>query len=162
MDTRIEEMNTRMQFLDELNHKMDKVDIDLMKARIIDNINLYEKLGRIFQTEKLVEYSLVHRLQKWKQILNDQEINLNSIKQKSDFSQKHLKRIILEIDHLTQDYKIIFNENLALKDRRNGIIKLPTIIDYAQIIQQTKILQHEIYIWTKRVNIAEVRTKVLL
>ncbi len=155
-------MNTRMQFLDELNHKMDKVDIDLMKARIIDNINLYEKLGRIFQTEKLVEYSLVHRLQKWKQILNDQEINLNSIKQKSDFSQKHLKRIILEIDHLTQDYKIIFNENLALKDRRNGIIKLPTIIDYAQIIQQTKILQHEIYIWTKRVNIAEVRTKVLL
>jgi hypothetical protein len=151
-----------MQFLDELNHKMDKVDIDLMKARIIDNINLYEKLGRIFQTEKLVEYSLVHRLQKWKQILNDQEINLNSIKQKSDFSQKHLKRIILEIDHLTQDYKIIFNENLALKDRRNGIIKLPTIIDYAQIIQQTKILQHEIYIWTKRVNIAEVRTKVLL
>jgi len=143
-----------MNFLDDL---MDEIDIVVLNTKTDDNIKLYEKLVRTYQIEKSFQYPLFYRLQKWKKFLNEQEINIYDMKIKSEFLQNYLERTIIEVDCIKQEYQFILKENQILKDRIDCIIKIPTITDYAQVIKQTKVLQHQIDIWTKRVNIAEVR-----
>jgi hypothetical protein len=67
-----------------------------------------------------------------------------------------LEKLNYEINSIKDENNLILNENICFKKRIDNIKKVPTITDYAHIIEQTKKLKHDIQIWTKRVNIAQV------
>jgi hypothetical protein len=115
---------------------MDEIDINFVRTRKIDYLDTYKKLDRKYKLEKSSQYPVFNRLQKWKIFLSEQEEE--------------------KIDSIQNENNYILNENIFFKNRIINIKQVPTITNYAHIIEQNKKLQHEIYIWTKRMNIAQV------
>jgi hypothetical protein len=157
LHTRIREINVNIRSLDDLNVQLEEVDIVSVRTRKIDNSEIYEQTDRKYRIEKSSQYPLFRRLQEYKKLLNEQERNINDMKKKCELIQNHFERTIIEINCIEQEYQLLLKENHFLKNRIADVIKVPTITDYAYIMEQTKVLQHGIDIWTKRVNIAEVR-----
>lgn len=135
---------------------MDEIDINFVRTRKIDYVDTYEKLDRKYKLEKFIQYPLYHRLQKWKKFLSEQEQEKIAYEFKYKLLKNHLEKLNQEINSIQYENNFILNENIFFQNRIADIKKVPTITDYADIIGQTKKLQHEISIWTQRVNIAEV------
>jgi hypothetical protein len=135
---------------------MDEIDINFVRTRKIDYVDTYEKLDRKYKLEKFIQYPLYHRLQKWKKFLSEQEQEKIAYEFKYKLLKNHLEKLNQEINSIQYENNFILNENIFFQNRIADIKKVPTITDYAHIIGQTKKLQHEISIWTQRVNIAEV------
>jgi len=154
---RIQEINEKIRSSDDLNGQMVEVDIISARTRKIDNSEIYEQTNRKYRIEKSSQYPLFLRLQEDKKLLNEQERNINDMKKKCELIQNHFERTIIEINCIEQECQLLLKENHILKNRIADVIKVPTITNYAYIMDQTKVLQHGIDIWTKRVNIAEVR-----
>jgi archaellum component FlaC len=133
--------------------------MDLIHTRSIDTTETFQKLDRKYKLKKSSQYPLFRRLQEWKKFLNEQENEINDMKYKCELLQNHFERTIIEIDAIKQECQSILKENHSLKNRIDDVMKVPAISDYAHIIEQTKVLQHGIHIWTKRVNVAEVNNR---
>jgi hypothetical protein len=151
---KIQEVKGKIRTYDDFS---DEIDVSLVSARKLDHADTYKTLDRKYKIVKSSQYPLFRRLQEWKKVLHEQEININDMKRKCELLQNHFERTIIEIDYVKDECEFILKENTILKNRIDDIKQVPTITDYAHIIEQTKILQHGIDIWAKRVNIAEVR-----
>ncbi|CAF1259250.1 unnamed protein product [Adineta steineri] len=152
---RIDEINAKIRHLDDLNHRMEEVDIVSQRTRKIANSEIYEKVDKEYRIEKLSQYPLFRRLQDDKESLNEQEIHINDMEKKCESLQYLLERTNNEIYGIQQECDIILKENNCLKIRIEDIMKVPTITEYAHVIKQRKVLEQEIDIWTQRVRIAE-------
>jgi len=135
---------------------MNEIDINFVRTRKIDNMDTYEKLDRKYKLEKFSQYPLYNHLQKWKKILLEQEQEKLDYEYKYELLKNYLEKLNYEINSIKDENNLILNENICFKKRIDNIKKVPTITDYAHIIEQTKKLKHDIQIWTKRVNIAQV------
>jgi hypothetical protein len=153
---RIRTIDATMDALDKLHEKMDEVDINFVRMRKIDYLDTYEKLERKNILEKSSQYPILHRLHKLKKRLSEQEQLIIDDEYKYELLENRLEKMTNEIDSINYENDLILNENNLLKRQIADIKKVPTITDYAYIIQQTNQLQHEIIIWTKRVKIIEV------
>jgi predicted ribosome quality control (RQC) complex YloA/Tae2 family protein len=149
-------LDTIIHSLDDQRDKMDEIDLNFVRTRKIDYLDTYEKLDRKYKLEKSSQYPLLNRLQKYKQILFEQEQEKCDYEYRYEFLENYCEKLQQEIQSIQSETKFIFNENLRIKTRITGVKNVPTITDYAHIIDQTKKLQHEIHIWTQRVAIAQV------
>ncbi len=96
------------------------------------------------------------RLQKYKRILSEREQEKLDDEYPYKLLQNYCEKLQQEIQSIQLENKSISKENLRMKNRISDVKNVPTITNYAQIIDRTKQLQHEIDIWTQRVNIAQV------
>ncbi|UJR21772.1 hypothetical protein I4U23_024847 [Adineta vaga] len=152
---RIDEINDKIRLLDDFNDKMDEIDITSMRTRKIDNSDIYERVDRKFRKEKSFQYPLFRQLQEYKKILNEQETNIHDMEKKCELLRNYLERIMFEIKDIQREYEIIWKESNFLKNRMADVRQVPSITNYAHIMKQTIVLQHEIDIWTQRVTTAE-------
>jgi hypothetical protein len=135
---------------------MDEIDINFVRTRKIDYLDTYKKLDRKYKLEKSSQYPVFNRLQKWKIFLSEQEEEKIDYEYKYELLKNRLEKLNYEINSIQNENNYILNENIFFKNRIINIKQVPTITNYAHIIEQNKKLQHEIYIWTKRMNIAQV------
>lgn len=149
-------INSTIHNLDDLRDQMDKIDINFVRTRHIDYIDTYETLDRKYKYEKTFQYPLFNRLQKWKKILSEHEQEKLDYEYKHQFLSNYMIKLNYEINSIKEENNIISNENIFLKKRLINIKNVPTITNYAHVMERTKKLQHEISIWSQRVYIAEV------
>jgi hypothetical protein len=142
--------------LENLREKMDEVDINFVRTKKIDYLDTHEKLGRKYILEKYSQYPILDRLRELKKYLFEQEQELINDEYKSELLENRLEKLTNEINLIKSENNSILNDNHLLKKQISNIKKVPTITDYAYIIEQTNKLQHEIHIWTQRVKIVEV------
>ena len=159
--TRLEEVNMKMRNLNELYSRMDEVDITctISNTEKTSNVDKYISLNQEYLTEKFGQYPNHHRLLKTRRVLEDEDKALSDIKKKIDILQHISQETQREIDAFQEENAFIAQENSVLKPRLESVRQVPTIIDYAYTIKQTKFLQHEIEKWTKRVNMVEVQER---
>lgn len=157
MQLRLRMINSTIHSSDDLRDHMDEIDINFVRTRKIDYIDTYEKLDRRYKVEKSSQYPLFNRLQKWKKLLSEHEQEKLDYEYKYELLSNHSNKLNSEIDSIKNENHLILNENYFLKNRISNIKNVPTITNYAHIIEQTKRLNHEIYIWSKRVDIAQVK-----
>ena len=153
---RIRTIDATIDALDKLHEKTDEVDINFVRMKKIDYLDAYEKLERKNIIEKSSQYPILHHLHKLKRRLSEQEQSIIDDEYKYKLLENRLEYITNKIDSINYENDLILNENYVLKRQIADTKKVPAITDYAYIIQQTKQLQHEIIIWTKRVKIIEV------
>jgi chromosome segregation ATPase len=153
---RIRTIDAKEQIADDLRAKVAEIDINFVRTRQIDYFDTYEKLNRKYKIEKSSQYPILDRLQELNKILSKQEQKKIDYEYKYELLENRLEKINNEIDSINYENELIFNENNVLRNRIANIKKVPTITNYAHIIEQTKKLQHEIDIWTRRVHCAEV------
>lgn len=153
---RIQTIDGIIHTLDDLRDQMDEIDINFVRTRKIDYLDTYKKLDRKYKLEKSSQYPVFNRLQKWKIFLSEQEEEKIDYEYKYELLKNRLEKLNYEINSIQNENNYILNENIFFKNRIINIKQVPTITNYAHIIEQNKKLQHEIYIWTKRMNIAQV------
>jgi hypothetical protein len=153
---RIRTIDAKEQIADDLHAKVAEIDINFVRTRKIDYSDTYEKLNRRYKIEKSSQYPILDRLQELNKILSEQEQKKIDYEYKYELLEHRLEKIHNEIDSIKYENELIFNENNFLRNRMANIKTAPTITNYAHIIEQTKKLQHEIDIWTRRVHCAEV------
>lgn len=158
---RLGEVNVKVHDLNELYSRMDEVDIiyTISNTEKTSNVDRYASLTREYLTEKSGQYPAYHRLQMTKRVLEDEDKALRDIKKKIEILQHISQETQREIDAFQEENTFIVEDNAVLKPRLESLGQVPTIIDYAYTIKQTKFLQHEIEKWTKRVNMVEVRER---
>jgi chromosome segregation ATPase len=156
MQLRIRTINATITAVDDLREKTDEIDINFVRTRKIDYSDTYEKLDRKYKIEKSSQYPTLRRLDQWKKMLSDREKEKIDLEEKYELLENRLDKINNEIDSIQHENKSIANENNFLRNQSVVVKEVPTIMDYAHVIEETKKLQHRIDIWTKRVNIAEV------
>lgn len=142
--------------LEDQREKMDEIDINFVRTRKIDYSDTFEELDRKYKLEKSSLYPLVRRLDKWKELLSEREQEKTDYEYKCHLLDQHLRKTNEEIHSIVNENQMIADENSILGNRISDVKEVPKITAYAHVIQQTKTLEHEIDIWTKRVTIAEV------
>ena len=156
---RLEEINVKIRDLNDLYKRMDDIDIILSigKTEKTSYLEKYAILNRQYLVEKSGEYPVHRRLHQSKALLDEEDKSLADIMKKIDILQHISRETQREIDAFQEDNASIVEENSVLKPRLESVQKVPTIIDYAYTIKQTKFLQHEIEKWSKRVDMVEVK-----
>ena len=153
---RIRTLDFTIHSLDDIRDQMDEIDINFVRTRKDDYLDIYEKLNWRYMIEKSGQYPLFSRWQKWKKMLLKEEKEKVECENKCEFLQNYSKKIEQEIQSIKLENESLANENLRIRNRIIDVKKVPTITDYAHIIAQTKKLQHEVHIWSQRVDIAQV------
>lgn len=156
LHARIEQVNEKIKYYDELT-KISEVDLAFFLKEKGHNSEAFIELKHTCNMEKSFRSKAYNRLEELRKQLYQQKQHLHDAEKKAVGLQHYFERTMAQIDAAIHDTELILDENYRLKNSIEDVIKVPTITDYAYVIQQRKNLQHEIDIWTKRIHIAEVR-----
>ncbi|CAF2756570.1 unnamed protein product [Rotaria sp. Silwood2] len=155
LNSQIERVDIRIRQLDDFIATTNQVEIDWEIQMKNNRSQEFKAIEKTYIMEKSSYHKLLNHLEEFKKTLDEQLMKIPDIEKQSKILQNHLEQEIIDIDRITQENNKILKEKNILKDRINNTKKVPTINNYAHIIEQRKILQHDIDIWTQRVNIAE-------
>lgn len=155
---RLEDVNRKIQTLNELHEKMDDVDVTLNTTRQEDFQENYDELDRIYQTEKRKQYPSFLRVQQLKSILENEEYLWNEAKKKTVMLKNIFEENQREIEQFQHENDRLSDENYRLTTRLTQVWKVPSITEYAYIIKQVRFLEEQIAIWTQRVAMIEVNS----
>ena len=158
--SRIQRIKGAVDELDLLRENATKNDVHFLHTRKIDYAETYNTLDRKYRLQKSSQYPLACVLQQSKYLLVEQDRLRHETEKKCQAVENHLRKLNDEIECIAQENDSIANENRFLRERMADVKRVPTITDYAYIIEQTKDLQHGIDLWTRRVRIAEVSSFV--
>lgn len=153
---RIGMIETAMQTLDDLRDQLDEIDFNFVRTRKIDYLDAYDKLDRKCILESSSQYPFIRHLHQCKEMLSKQEQEIRQDEFRYHLLEHSAIKLQEEIDSLQTENTRMEQENLLIENRIADVKKVPTITDYAHVMNQTKKLQHDIHIWTERVNIAQV------
>ena len=152
----IRKIDATIDALDVLRGALSQVDINFVRTKKTICFDIYEKLDKEYKSTKISQYPLFHYLSAWKQKLFKEEKEKNDYEYKCKLLENLLKTINNEIDSINCENQTISSENSFLRNQMADLKKVPAITNYAYIIVQTKKLRHEVDVWKKRVNIADV------
>ncbi|CAF1391181.1 unnamed protein product [Rotaria sordida] len=153
--SRIEHTDLRIRQVDDIVATISEVDLESVIQMKKNRTKELKEIKKKYILEKSSYYPLLNHSKELKKNLNEQEIKINDIEKQFEILQNNFEQTIIDINYIKQENNKILKQNNILKDRIDNTVKVPTISNYAHIIEQRKILQHDIDIWTQRVNIAE-------
>lgn len=159
IQARIKALDVLVKDLDDFREKTDDVDINYVRTQKIDYSKAYKNIDEQFKIYKSSQYPVLNNLHEWKRKLSEQEMLYMDDDYKCQLVGNHLEKLKYEIDLIKSENESIEKENKLLKEQIADIKKVPTITEYAHVIQETKNLRHQIDVWTRRVHVAEVRKK---
>lgn len=157
IQNRINEMNKEIE--DRSNYESEKGPIHrmLMTTKNIDFVTTSKKLSDEYEAATIAQFPLYRQQDSLKQCLVENLKDFEEKNRKIEIAKRIIAETTREIDRIKEDNELIERENQLMKENMEGVIKAPTITDYAYIIKRDKALQSEIDVWTKRVAMAEVR-----
>lgn len=153
---RIRQIDQMINSLDRLREKTEQIDINFARTRKIDYLDRYETLDQTYKHEKSSQYPIFRQSQQWRVAFVDEDKRKRICEKKCHLLENHLEALNEEIRVLQKENAQIDKENQLLTEQMTDVQSVPSITEYAQIIEEQKSLQHGIDIWTKRVKIAEV------
>ena len=153
---RIRQIDSMISSLDQLREKTDQIDINFVRTRQDDYQERYDTLDRTFKYEKSAQYPIFRQSQQWRKAFAEEEKQKRICEKKCYLLENHLEALNEEIRVLEEEKALVDEDNQLLTEQMTDVESVPSITDYAHIIEQQKSLQHGIDIWTKRVKIAEV------
>ena len=161
MQSRIRLIDLTIVNLDNLRETMDEIDSNFVRMRKSNYLEMYKNLEETYSREKSSQYSLNENLRKLKRILHEQEEEINRKEENNQFLTQSIEKLDLQIQQIEKENQLIEKENHILRNRIQTTRQVPTVTDYAHVLDRTRKLQHEISIWSKRVTIAEVRLFII-
>lgn len=153
---RIGMIETAMQILDDLRDQLDEIDLNFVRTKKIDYLDIYDSLDIKCKLETSSQYPFIRHLHQCKDMFSKEEQAIRQDKHRYHLLQNSAIKLQEEIDALEKENIRMEKENLLIENRIADVQKVPTITDYAHVMNETKKLQRDIHIWTERVNIAEV------
>ena len=142
--------------LEHSEERTQEIDVKFVRTRKIDYLDTFMKLDRQYKIEKSSQYPIHRQLQELQNKVVEQEEETISCENKCRLLGNHLVKINEEIECIQRENNDLIKENEALKHRLVDIKEVPSITNYAYVMERTKDLQHQIDVWTRRVTIAEV------
>ena len=152
---RIRQIDQLISSLDRLREKTEQIDINFARTRKVDYLDRYETLDRTYKHEKSSQYPILRQSQQWRVAFVDEDKQKRICEKKCHLLENHLEALNEEIRVVQKENALIDKENRLLNEQMTDVQSVPSITEYAQIIEEQKTLQHGIDIWTKRVKIAE-------
>ncbi|UJR27742.1 hypothetical protein I4U23_009017 [Adineta vaga] len=155
MQLRIRTIDLNIYNLEHSDEKMHEIDINFVRTRKVDYLDTFEKVDRQYKIAKSSQYPILHQLYELQSKVVEQEEEKIDYENKYQLLENRLEKINQEIECIQQENEELSKENNVLRDRLVNIKEAPSITNYAYVIERTKKLQHQIDVWTRRVNIAE-------
>lgn len=142
--------------LQRFRERMDEIDINYARTKRVDALDRYKIFQQDFQRTKACQYPLFRQLEKFKILLDQNEKEKNQFERKIRFNETERKRLDTAIKSIENQIDLIEKETRMLIERFQSVHRVPSIIDYCQLVHQDKKLNAEILRWDRRIRVAQL------